>query len=117
MAIVPLFMEQPRNARLAEDKGAAISVAVKSPIEAAELEPKLRAALGKMLGSPSYKEAALNISRVMRAQRWTPAEKAASVSLLPVLEPPVHLTCSSLCRSKCRVHTQLMGILHEAACP
>ena len=38
------------------------------------------AALRKVLASGSYRERALEISRLMQARRWSPAEVAASVS-------------------------------------
>ena len=50
---------------------------VKQPWQSAELALALGTALQKALASEAYREGAQRISRLMRAHRQTPAEKAA----------------------------------------
>lgn len=42
---------------------------------------RIAAKLRELLANPSFRAAAGNMSRLMRAQRWTPAEQAASAPL------------------------------------
>ena len=48
------------------------------PVNAEKLASGLSAALDTVLGQPSYQEKASELSALMRARRWTPAEEAAS---------------------------------------
>ena len=79
---------QPINAQQGQHLGAGVHVDVKLPIKAAALKGTLGPALQRVLSERSYKESAQHISRLMRATRWTPAEKAASVRHLACL--PAH---------------------------
>ena len=71
---------------------------------------RLDVALRKMLGTSSYAKAAQNISRVMRASRWTPAEKGASERLRLLLSGHWHSCICSSCSPAVR------GLLVASLC-
>lgn len=80
MIIIPLYVEQPLNANRIENLGAGIALRIASPINAKELAQQLGSAFKRILASDSYAKEAQHISKLMRAQRWTPVQKAASAS-------------------------------------
>ena len=55
--------------------------------QASVMSPKLSTALHRVLGSPSYKAAAVHVSVLMKAERWSAADKAASASPVAVATP------------------------------
>ena len=77
---IPLFFEQPWNADQVEFLGAGLNANCKYPIERHDLSAKLTAALVRVAESDSMQPAAQRISQLMRAQRWSAAEQAASMS-------------------------------------
>ena len=82
MIVIPLYGEQPWNARQAEHLGAGIGLDIASPIDAQELAQQLSAALANMLATDAYALKAQHVSKLMRKQRWSPMEKAASTTRL-----------------------------------
>ena len=76
--VLPIILEQPWHAKQAQHLGAGIDLDVATPINTQELAGKLSAAFSKMLSTDAYLLRARHISMLMRAQRWSPVEKAAS---------------------------------------
>ena len=76
--VIPMFFEQPWNGNQVEHMGAGVRVRVQYPIEQHDLGSKLTAALHRVLSSATMHPAAQHISHLMRAERWTPLQKAAS---------------------------------------
>ena len=74
---MPLFGEQPDNVARAVEKGWGLGITV-HPLP--KLAQNLEQALTRVLQDPSFAQRAAQISRLMNAHRWTPAEVAASKS-------------------------------------
>ncbi|KAK9806604.1 hypothetical protein WJX73_008120 [Symbiochloris irregularis] len=79
MIMIPLYVEQPLNANRIQNLGAGIALQIASPINPRELAQNLGTAFERVLATDSYAEKARHISKLMRAERWTPAQKAASL--------------------------------------
>ncbi|KAK9794958.1 hypothetical protein WJX73_003384 [Symbiochloris irregularis] len=79
MIIIPLYGEQPWHAKQVEALGAGLGIHIASPIDIAQLARLLSAAFTKLLATDDYLNTARRYSQLMRAERWTPVEKAASV--------------------------------------
>lgn len=79
MIVIPLYAEQPWHASQVHMLGNGIGLKIPSPITAAALAESLAAAFTKILATDSYLLKAQQISRRMRAERWTPVQKAASM--------------------------------------
>lgn len=71
---MPLLAEQPDNIARAVDRGYALSVSVKNHDS---LAADLHHALAKILAEPGFAISAARVSKLMQAQRGTPAERAA----------------------------------------
>ena len=68
------------------------------PVQSAVLAPKLSTALGKVLGSASFKAAAGRVSAIMQAERLSAAEKAAGqLSWLGLCSAGAWLRLTVLC--------------------
>ena len=76
---VPLFFEQPWNADQIEFLGAGLNANCRYPIERHDLSAKLTAALVRVAESFSMQPAAQHLAQLMRARRWSAAERAASM--------------------------------------
>ena len=74
---MPLFGEQPDNVARAVEKGWGLGITV-HPLP--RLAQNLEQALTRVLKDPSFAQRAAQISHLMKAHRWTPAEVAASKS-------------------------------------
>ena len=83
--VIPLFFEQPYNGDQAEFLGAGVRVRCKYHFASSDLTPKLAAALQKATTSTTMLPAAQRISVLMKAHRWTAAEKAASKQQLTTI--------------------------------
>ena len=81
--IIPMAFEQPWNAGQVEMLGAGAHVKCKYPIQRQDLAAQLAAALNKVLSYNALHKSAKDIAAKMKAQRWTPAERAASESRFP----------------------------------
>ena len=77
---IPLVYEQPWTADQIQWLGAGIHVPCKMPFRHKDIAPKLEQALLQAGGSNSMRQAAHRIGQLMRAHRWSAAEKAASKS-------------------------------------
>ncbi|KAK9788715.1 hypothetical protein WJX73_009149 [Symbiochloris irregularis] len=77
--IIPLIVEQTYNANQAEMLGFGLAIDLPAPLDLKILEQHLTRAFKKILASDSYSHKAKELSHLMRAKRWTPVEKAASV--------------------------------------
>lgn len=69
---IPVFGDQPDNVMKAVYRGFGLMI---SP--GTITEHSLVAAVGRVISKPSFREAAMKVSRRMRAHRVSPAEKAA----------------------------------------
>jgi UDP:flavonoid glycosyltransferase YjiC (YdhE family) len=78
LVVVPLFADQPENARRVAEVGAGVAVEPKRENPAATTEP-LRAAIEAVLAEPSYRERAGALADELRAE--PPADAA-----VPLLE-------------------------------
>ena len=74
---MPLLAEQPDNIARAVDCGYALSVSVKNHDS---LAADLHHALAKILAEPGFAISAARVSKLMQAQRGTPAERAAGMA-------------------------------------
>lgn len=75
---IPLLGEQPWNADQIQWLGAGIHLPCKRPFERNDVASTTKKALHEATSSTGMRQAAQQIGRLMRAQRWTAAEKAAS---------------------------------------
>ena len=67
------------NAQQAAHLGAGVAIPQKFPIRSKVVGPQLAAGLQRVLHEPRIRAAAHRISALMQAERWTPAEQAASI--------------------------------------
>lgn len=91
--IIPLYGEQPLNADRVDQLGAGIGLRIETPIDDSELDLRLSAAFKQIFGSDSFAREAQRISKLMRAEHWTPVEKAASGCLAVIEVPCLPVPC------------------------
>lgn len=82
MVCCPIIAEQPNNSQQLQHLGAGVHVELQLPIQPQRFALQLGSALCTVLASPQYQARARHLGMLLRAQRWTPAEKAAGVCLL-----------------------------------
>ena len=87
----PIVAEQPNNSQQLAHLGAGVHVELRLPVQPQQLALDLGAALHKVLSSPTYQERARHLGGLMRAQRWSPAEKAAGAPMVLCDVPAMHV--------------------------
>lgn len=97
MIVIPLYAEQPWHASQVQHLGNGIGLKIPSPITAEVLGQSLSAAFSKILGTDDYLVKAQQISQRMRAERWTPVQKAASEPLLASVMLCLYASQAAIC--------------------
>ena len=94
---IPLLYEQPWNADQIQGLGAGIHVPCKLPFRRKDVALKLGQALLQAAAGNSMRHAAQRTGQLMRAHRWSAAEKAASKPASCLLDTSIYtslLACS-----------------------